>query len=369
MEAEDGQIDTIKFRVAKPPRNDYSGWGPASDMPNTSGIYLPYIPDLAAHDPDIIPSVINEFFMECLGASDREVIDTHRSIIRAWGQLHLSETGNILSHIAVGIRLAIQTQSFCYVILERGVFEGIVVCGAQFTVGTRNGLVSPVNHANLQTEVNKAGSHSASLDAIAKRCGDKGHMVLAAASMRQLAQVLAECQLSEADRDHIKRDARRLNFPHKFWAVNATTIIKALDLIRDRSLDIDDVVPLHPSMIFTTDRIELVLSAFGFQAPSFNIPSTPEIKLQKGQPAPTTFAVRIVDLSIAISDMKKVIDTKTIHNNPKALSSRYQDRSLGGVEKEMVYGALLHTVGATDVVEAATGGDEGIGSATAVLDW
>lgn len=374
MEPEEPSInDTIKLRVAKPARNDISAWGPSNKMPNTSGVYFPYVPDLASSDTKTVPALINQYFLESLGRNAQTTIETHRAIIRAWGIIGLTDTGNVLAHMATVIRVALQAQGFVYPVFEGGVYEGCILGGGGFAIAIQKSTVLPVEYRDLQQIVQKAGSHSSALKSIAQivdeDLGEDYEAVMESKSMRALATILVSTALSEEDRDNVLKIARRLTFPQRYWAVNSTTLVKVMDLIRDQTLPIDNDAPLHPSLLFSRDRVELVIGVFGYQAPSFMIPSCPEVRLAKGGALPRTFCVRVVDLGVAITDWKTMIRNKAIRNNPQTLSSRYQDRSFGGADKEVVFGALLNMAGVSDAPEQNTGGEEANVTTADVLDW
>jgi len=239
--------------------------------------------------------------------------------------------------------MAIRAQAAVYPLFSsNSQYEGAIIVGARFTIGYRGSVYEPITYNQLQVELTDAKLHTAALRRIATTA--RNDAITEATTMRGLAQVLREAELSEQERQSIMVEAVNLDFNTPFWGINASTVGKALDLIQNIGTDIPTDLPLHHKYLFTTDRVATVLAAFGYMAPTFLIPSAPTIKITRTTPVPKTFVVRQVVTASAISDMNMVLTSHTITNNPSNLSKVNLDRSLTGPPKKEVWTKLIGCV-------------------------
>nr|WNA22200.1 MAG: hypothetical protein [Downy mildew lesion associated ambivirus 4] len=345
-EAPESDPPTVHLYKAKPPRINTNAWGSPTTIPNASGIFIAFVPDLATNDSSSVTTVIRDHFFQCLGTSATNCVQTYDAIA-AWGNVYRTAAGDILAHMAFMIDLALRCQAAVYPIFSNGKYEGAILSGCRFRLHYRGSVFRPSSYADLQQILENAKLHDSVLDHIAAIAGEEdGVIIRLAGSMRSLQIALKDAELNEEERDSIKREVVHLSFPQRYWGVNATTIGKAFAFLRDVSLKIDDTIPLHPDQIFETDRVALVLSAFGYMAPTFLIPSTPSIKLVASAAPPKTFAVRTVALSSAVHDMHTMLKTKQITNNPANISKSNQDRTFNGAEKQEMWNLICGLVSA-----------------------
>lgn len=340
----------IALYNAKPQRIDANCWGFPSTIPNAHGVLCPFVPPLAAFDKVTVPHLIMRYFFDCLGPNFNEQNRVHDALKSAWGIIHKTDAGDVLSHLGYMINLAIHAQARVYPLFENGVYSGCVLSGFAFTLRAGGVCHRPISFTALQEEMGDAKFQSSVLAIIAAYASGEADKkeIMSMTSMRALSNKLKVLELTEDNKDSIKKEAAYLNFPVKYWALNSTTIGSAVDLISDAGKAIPNDVPLHPLFLFDNDRVATVLSAFGYSAPSFMIPSCPSIVL-KGTSAPKTFVYRTVEVVTAIADWKVVMKSKAITNNPASLSKIHRDRSLNGTEKMAVWSKLCGMVNAQAV--------------------
>jgi len=337
----------IALYRAKPQRVETNCWGFPSTIPNTHGILCPFVPPLASFDKTTVPHLIMRYFFDCLGPNFNEQTKVFDALKSSWGVIYKTDAGDILSHLGYMISLAITAQARAYPLFENQVYSGCFLSGFAFTLRAGSVCHRPISYTAIQEEMGSVKFQSSVLSIIAAFVsGDVDKKkVEDATSMRALSNVLKAVELTEDNKDSIKKEAIFLNFPVKYWALNSTTIGRAISLISDAGKAISDDVPLHPLFLFDSDRIATVLSAFGYSAPSFMIPSCPSVAL-KGTSAPKTFVYRTVEIGTAISDWKVVLKSKAITNNPSNLSKIHKDRSLNGGEKVDIWSKLCGMVNA-----------------------
>jgi len=359
----------IHLRRAKPP-NANLAWGNPSEIPNASGLFFPYVPDLASYDTKTVPLLIEDYFLKSLSISPEAQVDRADQIRSAWGIIGKTDTGNVLAHICMVIRLAIRSQCRAFPIIADDIYQGCILSGAKFYLGISGKIVYPSNFAKLQEETGQYKFHTRVLQSILGIVEEKNPdlEVSRPDTMRQLRTILLGVDLSEEDRDEIRKLSVHLNFKEKFLGLNAQTIIKLLGELRDLG-EPDDTLPLHHNALMSRDAIFVALSAFGYQAPSPLIDSCPKIKITGDKP-PLTFVFRQKPIDIATLDWKKVLETKEITNNPKNLSRQNRDRSIVGNDKVTVWGKMIETMSSGGTlttekvnVEVVVGNeDDGVGA-------
>jgi hypothetical protein len=172
-------------------------------------------------------------------------------------------------------------------------------------------------------------------------------------SMRKLQEAVKQANVSAEVRDEIRREVVHLQFPQDYWSINASTLHRAFELLKGEPAAFRDDDPLHPSCFLVEDRVTQVFGGFGYMAPSFLIPSCPEIKLGKSS-EPHSLVVRSRPILQAITDWKNVVSNGTITNNPRNLSSKYNDRALRGRDKARIWSDLQSIVGPKPTSSAVT---------------
>lgn len=340
----------IKLRRAKPPSPNILPWGTPSQIPNTSGIFFPFIPELSSWDSLTVPNLVDDFFLKSLGKTPEQQIERSHSIRSAWGIVSKTDAGNVLAHLCKVVHLAIRSQCRVFPLISEEVYHGCILSGARFYIGYYGKVIYPATYAKLQDETGSFHFHTKVLNAILQIVGDDVLDDSRPKTMRELRKLLLDATLSEEERDEIRKLAVHLNFKEKFLGLNAQTIIKLLDELNNLA-DQNDELPLHPSALFSRDAVYVALSAFGYQAPSPMIDSCPKIKVKGGTP-PNTFVFRQKPLDIATIDWKKVLETKEITNNPRNLSRQNRDRSIVGNDKATVWGKMVETMSAGGVASS-----------------
>nr|WNA22198.1 MAG: hypothetical protein [Downy mildew lesion associated ambivirus 3] len=358
-------LERITLFRAKPSIFEGPKWGSSMQLPNASGILVPYVPHLAVFDPILVPDIIQRYFFKCLGSSFTMCRVNFTKLKSSWGNIHQTNLGNVLSHLACMIGIVAHCQARVFPIFDNGVYSGCVLSGSRFTLSTSDSVYRPMAFAQLQEEMISAKFHFAVLNSIAVLVGDGTDQIRNVKSMRELSNLLRTVEISEETKDAIRKEAVHLNFDNRYLSINSNTLVQAMDLLKDTSQPIANDYPMHPDQIFENDRVASVLSAFGYFAPTLLIPSCTSIKLVDGSEPPKTFACRTVTLSSAIADWKLVLRDKVIHNNPTNLSKSFKDRSFTGADKKRVWMSLLSLSNAQGV---ATTSNSGLPDASSSVD-
>jgi hypothetical protein len=338
-------VPTIKLTKARPSDTSIQNWGPVGSIPNSSGMFVPYVKQLSISDTKTVVEFITHYLAKSLGTNLQQVVEQLQKLSTAWGIIRDTDFGHELSHLYKCLDIAIRGQAAVYPIFTNGVYEGAVIWGSGLMVGMNGRMYKPKIYAELQALVRDNTMHSKAIKEIKQLLGVMNETAIdACESVRGLSNIAHGAELSVENRQALIGHVHRLCYKNKYWSVSPRHILKALQLLATDD-EIDEEVPMYPTMLFSIDRVELVLCAFGYQAPSLLIPNGQTIRLgSEDDYAPHNLHVRTVELTRAVSDMKHVMENSLITNNNQNLSSKHKDVSLNGKSKTDVWNALLEVI-------------------------
>lgn len=334
-EMQDGTYD-IQLSYAKPSKVIKDKWGLMDNIPNSSGIYAPYVKELAVSDPNTVPNLLNTYFLRSLASDAHGMFDTMERIKSAWGLISTTDFGNEVTHFCKCIEIALTAQATVYPVFYDEVYEGTVICGTGYSINFNGEVLKPLAYAELQEVVSKSSSHTVAIKNIERVTK---YDLTGVTTIRELSDAIKGAKLDDLARQEVVKDARKLSFRGRYWSTSAFHIKQMMALLSsDKEIPVD--TPMHPDFIFTSDRIESVLSAFGHQAPSLMIPNGKKCDLNSKEP-PTNFMARTVATKSAVADMKWILENGSITNNINTLSSNHRDTSLKSNIKTEVWNNLL----------------------------
>jgi hypothetical protein len=346
----------IALSKAKPPSKSEKGWGTPAELPNASGLFFPYVPELCTFDNRTVPTLIEDYLFQALGDTSEKQLDRLDKIRSAWGLIAKTDAGNVMAHLCKVVRLALTSQGRAFPLIADNVYEGCILSGGRLFVGLNGQVFRPLPFEKLQEETGGYSMHGKVLQEVLDMMD--GTVDLASiTTMRRLRDAVLASQTSEEERDQIRRLAVHLHFPgDKFLAVNPQTITRVLNDLTSLEDQQDLDLPMHHSALMSRDRVLVALASFGYQAPSFMIDNCPKVPI-KGNP-PNTLVIRQKPLDLACVDWKKMMEDREIRNNPRNLSRANRDRSIVGNDKTQVWGKLSEIVRSVGGAEdAALGGE------------
>jgi len=350
----DTTVPTVRLWRAKAMPDDVHMWGGASEIPNNSGLFFPFEEVLANSDVTSVPSVIERYFLKCLGSTTRGQFDTLSGIRTAWkDSVANTRQGHWLAHVAKVIDLALRGQACVFLIIDENQYVGAVLSGAAFSIGYQGESVQPISFTELQVEVRSFSGHDQALEAILVAAGvtDAHEAAEGIYSVRTLKLELEKRSLDDEARQTITKLTPRLAFGETFWPVNADTIKKAYTrIIEGTALNYGD--PMHISQLFNVSPIADVLSVFGFTVPSFSIPGGKTILIDAtGESSPhlESLHVAMKPIEFAVADTKAILEKRTFLNLPGELSKNSKFRCFKGAEMS----GLIAVIAGVKLVKAA----------------
>jgi len=254
-------VGDIQLSKAKPITSTENPWGPVDEVPNCSGLFFPYIAELASPDTETVPALIEQYLFQSLGDTPEKQLERMEKLRRAWGLIGKTESGSTSAHLCKVLLLAIQSQARVYPIIQDEVYEGCVLLGARLFVGLNGVVYRPVSYTALQSELGSFSTHSRTLAEIAEVCGIKqAWMIESVTTMRMLRKHLLQRNLSEEKRDVIRKLAVHLHFKEKFLGVNSNTLVELINDITSVEEGQLETLPMHHSALFSNDPILVALS-------------------------------------------------------------------------------------------------------------
>jgi hypothetical protein len=330
------------------------------DLPNRDGLFIPYIEALHHFDDKVVLDLMNHYFIKCLGDTTEDIVEGFNDFRQGWGNIRRTRTGVMMSVLAVAIQIAIRAQAQAIPLFLQGRFSGVIISGGGFTVNLERVVYRPVSYANLKAEIPKVDTHAVSLRRIRQlQATDVAKTAIDnVTTMGELrAVLLSTWTIESTHKEEILKAARGLNFGEKHWGINVNTLANAFSFIINTTQSLD-LLPIHYSQIFETERARVVWSCFGGMAPTFRIPGGRALSLEgsmttmirgrdgKKQPSAeiSKVACRNVVLEVALRDLDMTIERKEILNpfaTPnQRVSQMNQDRFFSSDDGKAVIAGL-----------------------------
>jgi len=344
------------------------------EEPAYGGLWLPYVSELALYDTDTITRVVDRYFRPCLGDDAEECSIIFRRIKSEMGVLGKTEVGKQMSHLYYCIGVGIEAQAKVRFVRDGGSYIGCALEGSNFTIFVNQQEYNPGTRENLFDAIKAAGSNDMITRSIMNACGFKNDVDLwPLDSMFALRTKLMKIRSQPIKHKEIEKLAAELRFPEKrFWKTSAQMIVQAVGYLTDDKAVNDyeetDDFPIHYTSLFETDKDYVIWSCFGGSAPSFMIPGGQKMDLTKqlmanvqvmgrggkstsSKVAPTRVSMRMIALSLAVEDLKKMKKEKAFYN-PFALpnvsrSTPNKNKMFSGSEAVLVIDALRRAADAT----------------------
>lgn len=326
---------TFQIRKAKPSEAEPIAWGAASDIPVTDGIIFPFIEELAIWDKETMCHVISTYFTRCLGHTTDGCLKLLSEICTHWKRsIYRSSIGNVLSHMAKVIEIAIPAQARVFPVFNGDTYQGCYLSGAGYSVALRGDLFRPSSHADNTAEFDCFDSTESILMKILAVCAPSKHKEeeqiakikrMASFSMRGLAEYLDSWIIRGDTWETIRILAARIRYPQEYFRINMDNIERVIMWLHEGK-DPDKTVPMHANCLGNRSRLASCLAAFGPSAPSPNIPGAQRLSITPKVPIGFNklLAFRTTSLEVAISDWKELGEKGFVYNGPDRLSGRYQ---------------------------------------------
>jgi len=247
------------------------------------------------------------------------------------------------------------SQTRPYLLVSGNSYLGIILFGAEYKIS--NGpfeQLEPCTSGQLLRLLRNQSSHQGSLTKLAGVLRKPEHELL---SMRTISNFARGVALTEDQKTNIVTWCKCLNFNTNAWKLNDSTVLEAFRYMNDPAIPMPDDVHMNPNSIFYSDRYEEVLSAFGYQAPIFDLGGCATLHLTNREP-PRRLRYRLVTLQTALGSYRRIKSDRTILNNPSnSLSSIYSERDVDRSKIQEVWSALKSFANAANPTSSSSSSD------------
>lgn len=254
-------------------------------VPNNRGHVFPYFHGLVTPDKDYVYMVFSRLFTRSLAdnaSSAQRVLTRLRSGIRSLATLR---GGMILSHVYLGIQLAIDSQSCFKVILHHNVYKGFILESPHAHVINRGMVLTPLSMTDMTKEIEGLDTHGATLSKITRliRAHTVGGVIAYdiqprdISTPRQLNLILGSLNdmgsLDDEDREKLKEMIPNLSFGEKYLEPTAENMTLFLNYCLTGSNQVLEGKPFYyeAGLYLTSDKIERGLAMFGPRVPSLHL--------------------------------------------------------------------------------------------------
>jgi hypothetical protein len=340
------KAEDFLIRWAKPQRQNDNPWGNSNSLPNSSGMFVPFVLGLESPDPDMVPLFVSRFLIRGLGSDINQCFQQLREIQGAFGTIAKTLAGHIYAHLAKCMYIGLEAQCQIFPVFDEDIYQGCVLSGSHFVIDFDKEVYGPTAYENLQVLVSENSLHTGSLKRISDLVGVEA--LKDCKSMRQISKILLATPIRPQDIEEIKEMAKRIFFPKiQYWPINPKTLKDFFTSISQYNTvqDIDNEIPLHPDMLFSEDVGHSMLAAFGYMVPNFNIPSCPSFELTTTCPCPPHFVVARSVITYACENLDKIRTSKFVSNNPRNISKVHKDYLIPTKDAPDIWSLLIDFVG------------------------
>jgi hypothetical protein len=300
-----------------------------SDVTAEHLVLFPYLPCLSKPDSSMVITTVERYFYGLLGDDAEEASEAFSFLRSAWGTLENTTWGMEMSHVYMGLRLALDTGALMKVIeTPNHIYSGFCLIGAGYQLRQYGILHTPMPRSIFGPAFIQTSPHLSSLTTMLRMInyGDDMERDIALQSVDTMQKLGAEIRRLGYNVQHVealKLHARNLTFPSDIYlpmtSVNVARVLTAIV-----NLTSEELFPLHHLALLETDRMKRLLSAFGATAPSFLIPGGRSMSLsgsfefersvkgKKEVSQTTRVFCMAVPLEKAYIDMARVISEKIV---------------------------------------------------------
>lgn len=361
---------------AKPSPVREANIGVSNSVPNLPGLVFPYFKGLIQPDSAFVNRFILKHLFPLLGSTIQECQNMYAKIIRRGANsMSTTDEGMVVTHILLGIELALSTQGRCFLIIESKTYKGFALLGSKYCVFDSSRWNVPSSAEDLRSDLDSLDSHLASVNLLVTKfqemttaekytgpAVDKDTFGAPA----NLIDVIKGIKLDSLDGDDEKsldNAFRALNYMGKgYLAFNPQMVAEALEtFFSDATINLDRPTYFPSIRTAVHTREFAILSRFGPDAPSLwnekgsvykceaKESSVPEGSGKRKMGAMDTYTnlpekilVTPKPLAIAVRDFGKVIAEGGIKIDLKERAKKFRNMSIEAEEmKKRVWKALV----------------------------
>jgi len=390
-------IETV-FK-ARPPKHAAVNIGGSSEVPKVPGHVFPYFRGLIQPDSVFMNSIVLRRFYQLMGSTHQECQTTYLDVRHGINSLATTDRGMELCHMLLGVDLALETQTRCFIIIEKKQYLGFCLLGAKYAIFCNTRWIAPASEEDLQLAIARMDPHESAIeDMIARleivrekelfdRSVDRSVFVEPQTLVDALASLNVK-DLDDEDARELDRCVRNLNYMGSgYLTKNPQMIAEMLEtLAMNKPIVLERPTYLPSIRAPFQSRVFAMLSRFGPDAPSFWNDRGQEITCKSIDKTvassggkrkigsedvfgnmPEKILITPKPLLIAVQDMEKVIDKGKVKMDTKERAARYRNISVEHEEsRKRIWKGLVMVCGETEKKKLKP---EEAGSSKSVIDF
>lgn len=349
--------DTVVHAKPSPAPTSAINIGPVSSVPDGPGLVFPYFHQLVRPDDVGLKTFVYRRLFELLGNTGEACRDRFSKLRRGIQSLATTPAGMELSHITLGIELALQTQGRCFLLVDNDIYQGFVLLGDSFCINSHSKWIAPVESAFLRADLSHIDPHAKALVSLSSLLAS---MIVSGSYVGQLLsseeldspKVIAgmidkvvKTKITKEEESEFNRLLCHLNFGGKgFLANNPQKVAEMLEILfGDADVQIDRPTYFSSVKDPISSKAYVLLSRFGPEAPSLwnergdTYPCIAKATTSKTgekrkidetgdyEHMPKSILITPKPLSIAVRDMEKVMKSGTIRMDLKERAGRFRN--------------------------------------------
>jgi hypothetical protein len=345
------------------------------------GLCFPWFPRMNLPDKNSIRSKTSSLFKRTFGNTHEE----NKAGFATWrGDIEpICDTnlGMALSHMLTGFKLSLETQTRCFVIIQRREYVGFVLLGSHFSIWNDSRWVMPVSPEDLRAELSRMSTHDAALESIAR---DISRMELETYLPGEQLKTVTSADINTAIKLFGQLSIRgrkavpvgmadkfgQLSYGRPYRTIGISDMKAALkEMASDDPFPADYPMYIPPSLPdeFFGDRVYQVLASFGPESFSFiNTQGTtyslqsPDVQedlqtiTQGGTMTKPGILVARKGVMVAYQDMKKVIAEKMYRMDLRERAAKHRNLFYEKDQRDELVGLLRELVWKDRIPEEAT---------------
>jgi hypothetical protein len=386
---------------AKPSKSAVNNIGASSEIPKHMGHVFPYFLGLMQPDATFMNSIVLRRFYQLLGGTHESAQSNYLVIRHGINSLATTDRGMEIRHMLLGIDLALETQSRCFIIIEKGAYLGFCLLGARYAIFCNTKWFSPASEEDLHKAILRMDPHESAIDDMIERLEslrardqfDK----IAERSMFSEPKLLAEAlghlkidDIDEEDSRELDRCVRNLNYMGAgYLTKNPQMISEMLETIStNRAIELDRPTYIPSIRAPLKNRLFAILSRFGPDAPSFWNDRGKEIMCKPVEKSvettggkrklgsndifgnmPDKMLITPKPLLVAVKDMERVIEKSRVKMDVTERAARYRNILIDHEEtRKRMWKALVDCCANHDKKPRMDDSEGGVGDSGIDLD-
>jgi hypothetical protein len=253
----------------------------SSDKVTKGGVVLPYFAGMLHPDKEFVLNVFFRYFSRCMSDNSDGLASLVPTLRKGFRSLAMTPAGQELQHIFYGIQAAFETGAKLRILVDNGLYVGMVLIGGSFKI-LRNGMIiEPYSDVDVNWALKQLDIHTGNVARIVEILNSTplktgGFAVVDEQRARTLARYMANeirrrNHGSSDDSEEIRGLVKDLRYAQTFWEKTDVNVARIPSLLLSGTLPEEEPFYHATEAAFSPRDAIFVLSVFGPDAPTVSI--------------------------------------------------------------------------------------------------